>query len=98
MQLSANTYYRKSKRKTLNGDINDDFNEDAEIAAGGICLVGGFYDDDGDPLTPLVEADEEVTCSGALNRSNTDQKGYGFNAQLAFNQPVLCLLYTSRCV
>ena len=89
VQLSANTYYRKSKRKTLNGDINDDFNEDAEIAAGGICLVGGFYDDDGDPLTPLVEADEEVTCSGALNRSNTDQKGYGFNAQLAFNQPVL---------
>ncbi len=38
---------------------------------------------------PLGTGDEDELCSGALNRSNTDQKGYGFNAQLAFNQPLL---------
>jgi outer membrane receptor protein involved in Fe transport len=86
-QLTANTYYRKSKRTTLNGDVNDDFDPDtsnnntpataAEIAAGvaqTLCLA------DSD------DADEN--CSGALNSSNTNQKGYGFNAQIAFNQPI----------
>lgn len=75
VQLTANTYYRDSKRKTLNGDINDDFvlgvDLDTNNAA---CLASD------------VDADEN--CSGALNRSKTDQKGYGFNAQLAFNQPL----------
>jgi len=74
VQLTANTYFRDSERKTLNGDINDDYvdnppNNDADC----IANAGG-------------DADEH--CSGALNRSKTDQKGYGFNAQLAFNQPL----------
>jgi outer membrane receptor protein involved in Fe transport len=78
-QLTANTYYRQSKRATLNGDINDDF---AFVGNGwdAACLDGI---DDGD----AEEAEE--ACSGALNRSNTKQKGYGFNAQLAFNQPIM---------
>ncbi|NOT15817.1 MAG: TonB-dependent receptor [Methylotenera sp.] len=87
VQLSANTYYRKSKRKTLNGDVNDDFNGDdsldvfldADDLAGALaaCVPGADEDD------------AEIACSGALNRSLTDQKGYGFNAQLAFNQPFM---------
>ncbi len=85
VELTANVYYRDSERKTLNGDINDDFNED-----------GDFDEDDDDLAVYLAqcnpEADEDVAesaCSGALNRSLTDQKGYGVNLQLAFNQAVM---------
>jgi outer membrane receptor protein involved in Fe transport len=73
-QLTANTYYRQSNRSTLNGDINDDFIENGDV---GLCV-------------PLTDGDvAEDNCSGALNTSNTKQKGYGFNAQLAFNQPIM---------
>lgn len=84
VEMSGNVYHRKSERKTLNGDVNDDFNEndtfdedtdDLNVFLSG-CAVGA--DDD----------DAEQACSGALNRSATKQKGYGFNAQLAFNQPL----------
>jgi outer membrane receptor protein involved in Fe transport len=75
VQLTANTYIRDSKRKTLNGDVNDDF-----------VLNGALATNNADCLASDVDADEN--CSGALNRSKTDQKGYGFNAQLAFNQPI----------
>jgi outer membrane receptor protein involved in Fe transport len=78
-QLTANTYYRKSKRTTLNGDINDDF----DFVGNGwdAACLDGVDDEDAE------EAEE--ACSGALNRSSTKQKGYGFNAQLAFNQPIM---------
>lgn len=83
VQLTANTYFRDSKRKTLNGDVNDDFNSD------------NLFDPDVDDLATYLAAecnntggDAEVGCPGALNRSQTKQKGYGFNAQLAFNQPL----------
>jgi outer membrane receptor protein involved in Fe transport len=73
-QLTANTYYRQSKRSTLNGDINDDFISNGNV---GLCV-------------PLANGNvAEDNCSGALNTSNTKQKGYGFNAQLAFNQPIM---------
>jgi len=77
-QLTANTYYRASRRNTLNGDVNDDFDFVGDWDSA--CLDG--VDDQ--------DAEEaEVSCSGALNRSSTRQKGYGFNAQLAFNQPIM---------
>ncbi|MFT7228654.1 MAG: outer membrane receptor protein involved in Fe transport [Methylophilaceae bacterium] len=84
VEMSGNVYHRKSKRKTLNGDVNDDFNED------------GAFDEDADDLNVFLagctvgadDDDAEQACSGALNRSETDQKGYGFNAQLAFSQPL----------
>jgi outer membrane receptor protein involved in Fe transport len=88
-QLTANTYYRKSKRNTLNGDINDEFStslyntwqtnhlsEEVDEYLEG-CVSG---------MDPEVA---EGVCSGAINRSSTKQKSYGFNAQLAFNQPIL---------
>lgn len=77
VQLTANTYFRDSKRKTLNGDINDDYD---------IASTGTVTGNDAD--CRLIDGDEDEQCSGALNRSRTDQKGYGFNAQLAFNQPL----------
>jgi outer membrane receptor protein involved in Fe transport len=75
-QLSANTYYRNSKRTTLNGDVNDNYELGSSIAQNNADCVANAGGD----------ADEH--CSGALNSSNTKQKGYGFNAQLAFNQPI----------
>jgi outer membrane receptor protein involved in Fe transport len=81
VELSGNVYYRKSNRKTLNGDVNDDFNsedlfdEDDDL---NLFLAGCNADADDD--------DAEQACSGALNRSNTRQKSYGINGQLTFNQ------------
>lgn len=89
--MTGNVYYRKSKRETLNGDVNDDFNEDgdAETAFGN----GDGDISDAELIAILAECiagadddDAEIACSGALNTSRTNQKGYGFNAQLAFNQ------------
>ena len=77
VQLSANTYYRKSKRKTLNGDVNDDYVLGVDVADNDINCIAN------------TGGDADEWCSGALNRSSTDQNGYGFNAQLAFNQPLL---------
>ncbi|CAN4269135.1 CirA Outer membrane receptor proteins, mostly Fe transport [Methylophilaceae bacterium] len=93
-QLSANTYYRKSKRNTLNGDVNDDFNADVlantEHANYNALILAGDVDDVLDDCHLGQDEDEaEFACSGALNRSNTKQKSYGFNAQLAFNQPIM---------
>jgi outer membrane receptor protein involved in Fe transport len=96
VQLTANTYYRRSNRKTLNGDINDDFDLDD------FDVLSGISDDLADALQACRDVangtyagggddDEiaELACSGALNRSKTKQEGYGFNAQLAFNQPFM---------
>jgi len=94
VQLSANTYYRKSDRKTLNGDINDDFNEDEDDNNVGDADLNADGEIDAAELNAaiancLADNDAEVNCTGALNRSKTEQKGYGFNAQLAFNQPFM---------
>lgn len=89
-QLTANTYYRKSKRTTLNGDVNDDFDTDlfdTWSAANPSDEVDEYLDTYcNSGVAPAVA---EVRCSGALNTSNTKQKGYGFNTQLAFNQPFM---------
>jgi outer membrane receptor protein involved in Fe transport len=88
-QLTANTYYRKSKRTTLNGDINDDF--DTDLFDTWIDINGGEVDDYLDAQCNQATDDDDaaLACSGALNRSNTKQKSYGFNLQLAFNQPIM---------
>lgn len=95
VQLTANTYFRDSKRKTLNGDVNDDFNADEDNAPGapGFDTNGDGEVDAGELAVALADCnaggvDPEISCPGALNRSETKQKGYGFNAQLAFNQPL----------
>lgn len=92
--LSANAYYRKSDRKTLNGDGNDDFNADDDDNGFGDLDANTDGEIDAAELNAaiadcLADTDAEISCTGALNRSKTKQKGYGFNAQLAFNQPLL---------
>ncbi|MCB5184093.1 TonB-dependent receptor [Methylobacillus gramineus] len=83
--LTANTYYRQSNRKTLNGDINDDFEAD-DADNNGIIDSAEL---DAAIADCQANNDADEFCTGAINRSNTRQKGYGFNAQLAFNQPFL---------
>ncbi|HEY9277067.1 MAG TPA: TonB-dependent receptor [Methylotenera sp.] len=77
VQLTANTYYRQSNRKTLNGDVNDDY------------VLGTDVDTNNADCIANTGGDADEHCSGALNRSKTDQTGYGFNTQLAFNQPFM---------
>ena len=80
VEMSGNAYYRRSNRKTLNGDVNDDFDGNGNMVDLNAFLAG---------CAPGADDDvAEDQCSGALNRSNTEQTGYGFNAQLAFNQPL----------
>jgi len=66
--LSANTYYRNARTKTLNGDVNDDVDPLQFLAD---CTGGGNV---------------EQECGGALNRSKSKREGYGFTAQMTFNQ------------
>lgn len=92
--LSANAYYRKSDRKTLNGDGNDDFNADEDENGFGDLDANTDGEIDAAELNAaiancLADTNAEISCTGALNRSKTKQKGYGFNAQLAFNQPLM---------
>lgn len=92
--LSANAYYRKSDRKTLNGDVNDDFNADEDGNGFGDLDANSDGEIDAGELNAavadcLADTDAGISCTGALNRSKTRQKGYGFNAQLAFNQPFM---------
>lgn len=93
VEMSGNAYYRKSDRKTLNGDVNDDFNADDDDNGFGDVDTNSDGDVDAAELAAALGAcgttDSEVNCSGAVNKSKTRQKGYGFNAQLAFNQPLL---------
>ena len=61
MLLSGNAYYRSLIRKTLNGDVNDDFEEDEALdGAEGANDGAGFNQD-----------------TGANNRTNTSTRGAG---------------------
>jgi outer membrane receptor protein involved in Fe transport len=75
----------------LNGDVNDDFD-----ATGNFAALSGDANvvDASDLAAALLDCrvggtDPEESCPGALNTSDTKQKGYGFNSQLAFNQPIM---------
>jgi outer membrane receptor protein involved in Fe transport len=70
VMFTGNAYYRNSKRKTLNGDANDEFDDNTYSTY--------------DAATCL--ANDEEACTGVLNRSNTKQNSYGLNGQLTFNQ------------
>jgi len=94
VMFSGNAYYRNSKRKTLNGDVNDDFNNggdfgDPTIDPGGPNEVL-FYNNLGAAIADCnANGDFEAGCSGALNRSSTKQSSYGLNGQLTFNQDLV---------
>lgn len=75
VMFSGNAYYRNSKRKTLNGDVNDGYTGDDTnlVAYQNDCLAN-------------TGGDADEWCSGAINRSSTKQQSYGLNGQLTFNQ------------
>jgi len=75
--FSGNVYYRKADTDTLNGDINDDIDPVDPAFDLGECVTGADGYDAG------------ISCSGALNRSKSNRKGYGFTAQLTFDQDLL---------
>lgn len=72
--FSGNVYYRNARTRTLNGDANDDIDPDDPGFNLANCVPGALEDD------------AEISCSGALNRSKSKRVGYGFTAQLNFNQ------------
>ena len=86
VQLSGNTYYRKAKTNALNGDGNDDFDDEAVDLLGN----GDEFVDPAELALANAEClagnDADEFCSGALNRTKSNRKGYGFNAQLTFGQ------------
>lgn len=89
VQLSGNTYYRFGRTSTLNGDGNDDFDD-------GVVDLDASGDIDAAELAAanancIADVDSDENCSGAINRTSSNRKGYGFNAQLTFNQDLMQL-------
>lgn len=88
-QLSGNVYSRYARTSTLNGDGNDDFeDEDVDLLGNG----DGFVDQAELDLANaecLAGNDSDEFCSGAINRTSSNRKGFGFNTQLTFNQDLM---------
>ena len=87
VQLSGNTYYRYGRTSTLNGDANDDFDAVAidtdlsgDIDAAELAVAAADC---------AANVDSDENCSGAINRTSSNRKGYGFNAQMTFNQNLM---------
>lgn len=83
--FSGNVYYRNTRTRTLNGDLNDDFND------GDVLDLDASGDLDASELAAarancLAGTDADENCSGALNRSKSKRTGYGFTGQFSFNQ------------
>ena len=83
VMLSGNMYHRTSNRKTLNGDLNDDYSPDAIVAAG-----AGAGNCDPGAADPLLGLTEENCSPGIMNRSRIKQRNMGVNFQSAFNQDI----------
>ena len=84
--FSANTYYRRIKTRTLNGDGNDDQAEAEEFADFGFASESAF-------LTALTDCRRvggldaegaESLCNGALNRTRARQNNSGIQGQFTF--------------
>ena len=84
VMLSANVYNRLSHRKTVNGDLNDEFNtsdkfEDGyDLGSSATCESAAIMGDKGD----------EYCAPASMNRSRTKQRVSGFTLQAAFNQDI----------
>ena len=89
VQLSGNTYYRKAKTKTLNGDGNDAFDDVVvDLDASGDIDAAELAAANANCLANL---DSDENCSGAINRTKSKRTGYGFNAQMTFTQDFMSL-------
>lgn len=77
VMLSANVYHRLSHRKTVNGDLNDEFND-------GDAFEDGHANDATDICQD--ELDQDTCAPASMNRSKIRQRITGFTLQSAFNQ------------
>ena len=69
--LTTNAYYRNNKTKTLNGDGNDEYEALHDACADPLGLnLGGLCD--------------SIYSHGVINRSQTNNKGYGGTLQLSW--------------
>ncbi len=89
VQLSGNTYYRYGRTSTLNGDANDDFDEDDNIGGGDGVDAAELAQANLDCIADSGANGSEEACSGAINRTSSNRKSYGFNAQLTFTQDLM---------
>lgn len=78
-ELSALAYIRKSKRNTVNGDMNPDYESYAEACEDGFNATGNSLDDD-----CSVTRDEGFAISPAvLNQTHSRQTAYGVGMNLS---------------
>ena len=82
LMLSANAYNRLSHRKTVNGDLNDEFNADDSFEDG---YDGGS---DHECVSTLGSNGDDYCAPASMNRSRTKQRVTGFTLQAAFNQDI----------
>ncbi|MET0981861.1 MAG: TonB-dependent receptor [Telluria sp.] len=89
--FSTLVYGRKSRRNTVNGDINPEYESYAEACEDGFDAGGAPFEDDecvdsaGDPLS---RDDALGLAPGVLNQTRTRQAAYGFGLSLARNAGV----------
>ncbi|MEO6118773.1 MAG: TonB-dependent receptor [Methylotenera sp.] len=88
IQFSGNTYYRYGRTSTLNGDGNDDFDENDGVGGGDGVNAAELAQANLDCVADAGPGAEEA-CSGAINRTSSNRKSYGFNAQLTFTQDLM---------
>jgi outer membrane receptor protein involved in Fe transport len=83
--LSGNVYYKKSNRRTLNGD---GYENEFEVAAGATGSPEGYPNIVCDNTAGIDDLDCELAGS-VLNRTSTKQDTYGTTGQFTFNQDLL---------
>jgi len=80
VMLSANAYNRLSHRKTVNGDLNDEFNTDDAFEDG--------YKAGSSRICETTLGDDDLCAPASMNRSRTKQRVSGLTLQAAFNQDI----------
>jgi hypothetical protein len=85
VMLSGNAYYRNTNRNTLNGDVNDEYKYTLKSDDSTNYSIN---DDAALVCDPHGTVDDDACRQGALNRSYSHQKNFGFTIQAAFNQDV----------
>jgi outer membrane receptor protein involved in Fe transport len=98
VQLSGNSYYRKIKTSTYNGDINDEAlpefvrvpgvttfagGQNILLAPGGTYTLAGNQAACAAELSPGGEPGEK--CTGIINRTHTDTDNVGIFGQVSIN-------------
>jgi len=100
VMLSLNTFYRNTKTRTVNGDLNDGFDAAApdgvpDESFESIYSYGRAVGENDSCVTKMMNGDigfttadeAKASCApGALNRSRLSQKTFGTTLQAAFNQ------------